>query len=593
MIRSPASSASEVRAHGGEVTDIAIQCNAESDPLIATCSRDRMVQVFWKVENTLELVQTLEDHVGAVNHVLFASEGEKLLSCSGDRTVMVREKVTRDDGGKTSIAYFPLQVVTLKASPVSMVLLPEDPDLILISTIDRHILKYNISDGHHLHSWKPSDSDSNAVVLGSMNISRDNSNDHPRVLVGVSTTDKAVRVYDFDRDNLLCREFGHTEGVTGVVLLEPKDTSKKTLISTGLDGIVIIWSLTMQVEQEVTQQPTPSDEAQISKELTSTKTPLRRIISMSKLAEFSKLDGSPLPITPTRDQSPPRLRRKTSRFTLGPQFPKITPSPIPSLQPSKQSPTTERLRGRSERSPSPPSPRTKTTRTPRPSVEVRSRTKSYTNANDIGSLQNSASQLCKSLRSHRRRLNTSTTMDHLESTAELSRELELTLKALGRKSEKVRANSDSEVRSMSVTRPQGEPLANREGEKPPEQTPTTMLDSPVEQKHTTTPDGSEEQSLEPASTPKGSTSAENENGTETTESPSQQDSTSQIDNTESVSTQSETDIRTKEKETPVQPKGTPPKSTVAMLRAKLESSSSTGSAKSVSIPRTLDPDGEG
>src|SRR6266536_2754496 len=133
MIGSPSSSVHEVRAHGGEVTDIATQSNAESDPLIATCSRDRMVQLFWKVDNTLELLQTLEDHVGAVSHVLFANEGEKLLSCSADRTVVVREKVTREFGGKTTIAYFSLQVVTLKASPVSMVLLPEDPDSLLIS----------------------------------------------------------------------------------------------------------------------------------------------------------------------------------------------------------------------------------------------------------------------------------------------------------------------------------------------------------------------------------------------------------------------------------------------------------------------------
>jgi hypothetical protein len=34
-------------------------------------------------------IQTMDDHVGAVGKLMFINEGEKLLSCSADRTVVI------------------------------------------------------------------------------------------------------------------------------------------------------------------------------------------------------------------------------------------------------------------------------------------------------------------------------------------------------------------------------------------------------------------------------------------------------------------------------------------------------------------------
>jgi WD domain, G-beta repeat. len=51
-----------------------------------------MVQLFRKTQDDFELVQTLDDHVGAVGRLLFMNDGERLLSCSADRTVIVRDR---------------------------------------------------------------------------------------------------------------------------------------------------------------------------------------------------------------------------------------------------------------------------------------------------------------------------------------------------------------------------------------------------------------------------------------------------------------------------------------------------------------------
>ena len=66
-----------------------------------------MVQLFEKRENELQLIQTMDDHVGAVGQLMFINDGEKLLSCSADRTVIIRDRATRevDDGPCICLLY--------------------------------------------------------------------------------------------------------------------------------------------------------------------------------------------------------------------------------------------------------------------------------------------------------------------------------------------------------------------------------------------------------------------------------------------------------------------------------------------------------
>lgn len=449
-----------MRAHGTEITDIVVN----STPglcLIASSGRDRMVQLFKKTEETFELIQTMDDHVGAVGQLLFMNDGERLLSCSADRTVIVREKATRDVDSSTVVAYLMSKVITLKVSPLSMTVTPDDPDNLVLSTIDRHIQRFDVASGRHVHSFKATDFETNdAVVMSSLTVANEIPGQSPRILVGVSTTDKSIRVYDFERDALLTKEFGHSEGVSDIILLERrKDNTHevgRTLVSTGLDGVVMIWDLSIQQQQaqELSQGNIRDEEETPSKELVAAKPPLRRILSRSELAGFRQ-DGLMATPTPIREQSPPRIRKKTSRYTLTPSLPRNTgrndsPPPLPNLRRSPAPVLDPR------RSPSPPSPKTKLTnganhrssisnlRTS--SIDFRSSTRSRnTTPSEFGSLNMSTEQVCRTLRAYRKKLHSST--EYPRGAKELERELNLTVHALSERAARHSPSPDTEIDS--------------------------------------------------------------------------------------------------------------------------------------------------
>jgi hypothetical protein len=404
-----------------------------------------MVQLFEKRDTELQLIQTMDDHVGAVGQLMFINEGEKLLSCSADRTVVIRDRATREVDCGTSVAYLISRVITQKASPVSMTLCPDDSNILYLSTMDRCVSKFDIPSGRQLHSFKASDSETaDAVVLGSLTVAPEISGQTPKVLIGVSSTDKSIRVYDLERDQLLTGEFGHTEGVTDVLLLEERDKSdesqtKRTLVSAGMDGILMIWNLAVQ--QQLSSDligNTREDDENPVKEMTAARPPLRKVLSRSELAGFQRPD-SPNPTTPTpiREHSP-TLLRKLSRLSLAPSSLKnhsVSETPSP---PNRLSPTQRTPQDRHRRSPSPVSPKSKTptprkthsarTTNRRTSLDFRNRGKT-TPRSEFGSLDMSTEQLCRTLRAYRKKLNGST--QRIQAQKELERELSLTLRIVG------------------------------------------------------------------------------------------------------------------------------------------------------------------
>lgn len=465
-----------------------------------------MVQLFKSKDYSIEVIQTMDEHVGAVGQLLFTKDGKRLLSSSADRTVIIRERMTREDDSGSTVAFLLSKVITLKASPVSIVTPPGDPDTLILSTIDRLIQRYHIPSSRQVHSFRVLDPESgDTAVMSSLILEKDYPEYGPRLLIGVSTTDKSIRVYDSEKDTLLTREFGHTEGVSDVVLLEsnePNSTGaiKRTLISTGLDGVIMVWNLSTQ--QQYLQEsphllPHPEEETP-TKELTAAKPPLRRILSRTELAGFQKSDNVLTTPTPVRD-SPPRIRKKTSRYTLGGGLKNgvngVSTVSTPPLPP-RRSPTApySDSRNQANRSPSPPSPRhmskTVANKTSsgslrangsvrRPSMlEVRTRTSSKPNWNsspnsnspsEFGSLNMSTEQVCRTLRAYRKKLNVSSDKFNLQGASELERELDLTVRSLGDKMKKTQLNgtkSDSHSNGNTPTACRNKdlsPLASKQG----------------------------------------------------------------------------------------------------------------------------------
>ena len=375
----------EAKAHAAEITDIAIHQGDDGQFVVATASRDRVIQLFQKSDETWRLSQTLTDHSGSISGVRFSGDGKRLLSCAGDRTIVIREVALKGDDGPADIAFLPVRTISLKSAPVSLAIAPELPDILTVSTMDRCISEYDITSGRSQSSFRATDQENNdPIVMDALLTVRrktktKNTSPCPTfLLAGVSTTDKSIRLYD-RTGALLSREWGHTEGITSLACLSPSD-HRTSFISTGTDGTVMIWDLSWDpptsrsADESGTTNEALGGSSPPREPPTAARTPLRRVLSRAELAEFrrpiselAETTASPVPSpTTTRPNSPPppplpparSLRKKTSRYSLATVTPTATPATaIPCLPPAaaskRNSPhTSPKLAHLSEGSPS-------------------------------------------------------------------------------------------------------------------------------------------------------------------------------------------------------------------------------------------------
>lgn len=433
----------DIKAHSNEITGIALS-EVKDQVYAATCSRDRMIQIFQKTSDTWDLLQTLDEHVGAVTGVLFSRNGDRLVSMSSDRTLVVRELVSRQSTETTECAFLILRTVMLKSTPISMTFDADQDDVLLVSTIDRQVHKYDLRNGQCLSSFRASDAEGgDAVVLSSL-VHIPRAWGAP-LIAGVSSTDKSVRLYE-ENGTLIARDWGHTEGVRDIALLNSSqdiddEGGEKSLVTVAVDGTIFVWGLILHTHSrqhmshsmDLLGPSTPSNN-----DLLATKPPLRRVFSQSELARFQRSEDDQT--TPTGNRSP-KLRKKFSKFSLA-STPKLEPSP--SL-PKDGRPGSSRRIIRN-RSPSPPSPRHQQVVKRRSSVDVRLRAK--TPANEFGSLMSSTESLCRTLRTYRKRLATSTDGLSSEIVSEVERELALTARAVGDKAKSNASLDESVVQKL-------------------------------------------------------------------------------------------------------------------------------------------------
>ncbi|KAF1834581.1 WD domain-containing protein [Decorospora gaudefroyi] len=455
----------EFKAHTGEITSIAIHEDAQLT-LVACASRDRTVQIFTRTGQTWDLLQTLDEHVGAVNGIIFSGNGMRLVSSSSDRSLVIRELLSLEEDCGTTRAFVMSRAIMLKATPVSSAWDVDQDDALIVSTIDRQVHKFDIRTGQCLSNFRACDTDGgDAVVLSSLvHISRGWG---APLIAGVSSTDKSIRVYD-ESGSLVARDWGHTEGVSDIALVQTSGTGteesgEKSLITVAVDGTIFVWGLALQAStrhdlsrsMDLLSTTTPSNS-----DLLSNKPPLRRVFSQSELARFQRSpeEGK---VAPTGNKSP-KLRKRVSKFALA-QTPKLEPSPMPSTAREGRTAGWQgqgTLRRNRNRSPSPPSPRNPQNAKRRASVDVRTRTKAP--VNEFGSIGASTESLCRTLRAYRKRLaNTTDTMSS-ELAKEVERELAATARAIG---DRVKSKEFDETVMVKLLDQYSERLVNMLDEK--------------------------------------------------------------------------------------------------------------------------------
>ncbi|EME88232.1 uncharacterized protein MYCFIDRAFT_123906, partial [Pseudocercospora fijiensis CIRAD86] len=386
-----------VRAHSAEVMDLlAFEKNQEQ--LVASASRDRTVQLFACREGKLELLQTMDEHAGAVMGLLLAEDGLRLMSCSADRSIVVRECIQRDGPNSAPVAFAMARAITLKSAPTS-ICNTSQPDTILVSTVDRSIMKYNIKTGQSGFGFKCADGEGGEAVAMSKILFAPSLNGNPTI-AGVSGSDKSVRLYS-DYGTLIACDWGHTEGITALALVasrwsdaETPDRLSPMIVTVAADTTIFLWESMVMAPRPTTQM---SDEANGESALPALGPPLRKVISHSEMSRMRRerlIDENmpPSASTPSYPASPHKMRKKTSRLSLA-QTPRLDPGFRPNFDPSRR-------RSMMQRSPSPPK------------------------------------SVCRTLRTYRRKLGTASVTEEINTDAlrELEKELKLTARALGERS---------------------------------------------------------------------------------------------------------------------------------------------------------------
>ncbi|KAI0806380.1 WD40-repeat-containing domain protein [Xylaria sp. FL0064] len=427
---------SSMKAHASDCQFITVY-EDKSNLLIASCGRDRTAQLFHRLGNgEFEHFQTLE-FAARVSQVLIPST-DKVITCSLDRTVQIHDLVTKE-GDPDVMAAIPSRTISLKASPTSMTMGPDGKTL-FVSQVDRSVHMFDVDGGRFAKSFKCLDeSGADPVNLDSLT-TRPATEKEPAFLLGLSNTDKSIRMYD-TQGHFLAREWGHTEAIHGVALVEEDDTNRK-VVSVGCDGTIMIWEIDLQDRGwgSASRDASPAKDPN-----TPINQPtLRRVLSKTELAEFQRPSSAA-----SGRRSPPRtLSKRRSLFLGNCLSPTALRTPVagqPSSPPAVIAEDTPSRRPSGTPSGSPPvSPKSRVKR--RPSAQTLNSTKTKTKSNgslrSFGSLNMSTEQTCRTLRAYRKKL-ASTDPISQEILAELDQELRLTAVALGDRATRSKAMSDT------------------------------------------------------------------------------------------------------------------------------------------------------
>ncbi|PNP52934.1 hypothetical protein THARTR1_06449 [Trichoderma harzianum] len=430
----------DTKAHSADCTSISLSEDGEKF-LMACCGRDRTAQLFHRASpsGNIEHFQTIE-FAARVVQVLISSD-DKVITCSWDRIMHIHDLVTKE-GDPDAIAAIPSKVVSLKASPTSMTV-SLDSRTVFVSMLDRSVCQYDILTGRPINCFKCMDESSiESAVLESISIEQGSPRDSD-FLLAASNTDKSIRLYDSISGNFLDREWGHTEAINGVCFVEDSDESRR-VVSVAADGTIMIWSLDVH-ERLKSREPSPSRDA------TSGRPPLRKVLSKAELAEFQRpREGS----TGQRSSPPPPLqirtvRKRNSRLNLSSNTPNSrTPSGTLQISPGPSramDDTPSRRRGIDVHTSSPPlSPRARLSRRPSlPALGHAARKKNSTpNLRGNSSLTTATEQACRTLRAYRKKLSSAEPINP-DALSELDQELRFTAAALGDRAIRSRAMNET------------------------------------------------------------------------------------------------------------------------------------------------------
>ncbi|KAG5513902.1 hypothetical protein PMAC_000524 [Pneumocystis sp. 'macacae'] len=245
-------------AHDGEIT--CIDCGIlDQKSIMISSGRDRMIQVWYQdtCNQDWVLEQTLDDHNSCINKACFHKKCRMLISCSADRTVVIRQ--LHEEAQNCRLRYLSVKVISLRSSALDFAFISEDSSRFFVSTLDRQLMQCDIQ-GQIIGSYKTSEELRETVFLDRIVISDpivsnlDNTKKtalEQRFIAGLGN-DKAIRIYDLFSCSFVAKNYIHTDGLTGITWIRCNQSNNKLkLVSTGLD-VFAVWELSINEVQKLT-----------------------------------------------------------------------------------------------------------------------------------------------------------------------------------------------------------------------------------------------------------------------------------------------------------------------------------------------------
>ena len=201
-----------------------VQSEGDNDRLVmlASAGRDRLVHIYDASMSTYKPTSTLDNHSSSVTVAKFTSDGQRFLSCGGDRTMVFSTvngpEITRQKSIQTP--HGTINGLAVEATTKFAV----------TSGADKKLNIWNLQSGKHMRAYK---SDLITSELYKCDI------DPSGMYVAACSFDKTISVFDFFSGELITQVHGHSE-LTTAVRFSPDGRS---LISTGGDGVIMIWQL--------------------------------------------------------------------------------------------------------------------------------------------------------------------------------------------------------------------------------------------------------------------------------------------------------------------------------------------------------------
>lgn len=226
----------EIPAHSAEVHCIAYAISdsynqsvpsTQRHVLMASGARDRLIHMY-NCSTDRTVLNTLENHSGAVTALHFTHDGNKLLSCGADKSIVFAEI---HEGNKVNL-YNSLSMMGGKIFDMAL----SSDDKFMITSCNNRLDIHHISTCNHIRTHHVGEQHHIAICPANY-----------CVAMSGSLSDKTIRVVDITTGDTLVDASGHGELVTSIQFTP----DCRRLVSTSSDGCIFVWRLSEDIQRTI------------------------------------------------------------------------------------------------------------------------------------------------------------------------------------------------------------------------------------------------------------------------------------------------------------------------------------------------------